>query len=178
MGLAITRTRPISLRMWDVFELVLGIGAGVVGLVGLAYFLFAPRIAIGTAGPPCVESSSGTTTLPTCPAQTVPTTFVHQSLVATNFSPTWIAYFSVLTLVVAAVAVATVLHVRTRAPMWRWTTVILAVLMVAGMSMLDDSLRLESVLTLLQGGYMMLPGVVLAIATGILVLARGGERAS
>jgi hypothetical protein len=63
MGLAITQNKPISSRIGDVFELVLGIGARVVGLAGLAYFLFAPRIVIGTAGPPCVESSSSPTAL-------------------------------------------------------------------------------------------------------------------
>ena len=174
MAIAVTSHKSGPSRIGDVFELALGIGAGVVGLAGLAYFLFAPRIPIGTVSSICLDGSMAGPL--GCAPQNSRTTFVYQSLVSTNFSPGWIIFFSVLTLVVAAIPVATVLHVRTRASQWKWAVVVFVALMVVSMSMLDDSLRLTSVLTLLQSGISLLPGVVLAFATGVLVLTRRSKQ--
>lgn len=123
---------------------------------------------IVTASSPCVPYASDSPTLPVCDAS-VPSTTLHQTLIETNFSPWWAIYFTLLAIILISIPVAALLHVRTRAPLWRWVLIALAVVALLGAAPIDDSLRFVSPIAILQGGVSLLPGVVLGIVTAIMI---------
>jgi hypothetical protein len=149
-------------------ELLFAVGAGVAGVASIVYFLFAPRLAIATASSPCVLHASDSSTLPVCDAS-LPSTTLHQTLVETNFSPGWAIYFILLVALLISIPVMAVLHIRTRSPLWRWALIVVAVLVLLGAAPVDDSLRFDSPIAILQGGVSLLPGVVLGLFTAIAV---------
>lgn len=67
------------------------------------------------------------------------------------------------------IPVMTTLHIRTRSPLWRWTIIVMAALVLLGTAPLSDSLRFDSPVAIMQGGRSLLPGVVLSLLTAIMV---------
>jgi hypothetical protein len=167
------RTAPESPRAARAaLELLFAAGAAVAGVAGIAYFLFAPRLAIGTASSPCVLHASDSPTLPVCDTSP-PSTIVHQTLVETSFSLGWAAYFTVLAVLMVGIPVMTILYIRTRAPLWRWALIVVAVLVLLGSAPVNDSLSFYSLGGIAQGGRSLLPGVVLGLITAIMVFFDG-----
>ena len=163
-----TRRRMVTESLRTALELLFATGAGIAGVAGLAYFLFAPRLAIGTASPLCTVRGTDSPTLPVCDTSP-PSTIVHQALVETNFSAGWAVYFTLLALLMAGILVMTILHIRTRSPLWRWALIVVAVLVLLGAAPLGDSLRFDGPVAIIQGGRSLLPGVVLGLCTAIMV---------
>jgi hypothetical protein len=158
MGSATQRQQAMQLR--DAFEVVFAISAGITGLAGIAYFLFAPRLAIGTASPECGAISN----LSACAPPS------YYSLVETTFSPGWGIYFTLLTLLWASIPVMAILHIHTRSPWWRWALIVVAVLVLVGSALLNDSLLIISPIAFLQSGISLLPGVVFGLFTAIVAV--------
>ena len=94
---------------------------------------------------------------------------MHQALVETNFSPGWAVYFAVLAVLMLGIPVMTILHIRTRSPLWRWALIVVAVLVLLGAAPVSDSLRFYSPVAIMQGGRSLLPSVVLGLCTAIMV---------
>lgn len=163
-----TRRRMAAGSLRTALELLFAAGAGVAGVAGIAYFLFAPRLAIGTASSPCVLNAPDSPTLPVCDTSP-PSTIVHQALVETNFSLGWAVYFTLLAVLMVGIPVMTTLHIRTRSPLWRWTIIVMAALVLLGTAPLSDSLRFDSPVAIMQGGRSLLPGIVLGLLTAIMV---------
>jgi hypothetical protein len=142
------------------FEFTFAIIAGVAGLAGIAYFLFAPRLAIGTASPACDP-------FPNPSACTPP---AYYSLVETTFSPGWGIYFAVLALLFASIPVLAILHIRTRASRWRWALIVVAALILFGTAPLNNSLLVTSPISILQDGISLWPGIILSLLAAIMAL--------
>jgi hypothetical protein len=140
------------------FEFLCAVSAGMAGLAGLAYFLFAPRLAIGTASPECDAFSN--------PSACIPPSYY--SLVETTFSPWWAVYFALLALLFASIPMLAVLHIRMLASQWRWALVVVAALVLLGAAPVSDSLRFDSPIAILQSGVLLAPGVVLGIFAAVL----------
>jgi len=153
-------------------ELLFAAGAAVAGVAGIAYFLFAPRLAIATTSPLCRFDGSNSPTLPACDTSP-PSTIVHQTLVETSFSLGWAVYFTLLAVLMVGIPVMTILYIRTRAPLWRWALIVVAVLVLLGSAPVNDSLRFDSLGGIAQGGRSLLPGVVLGLITAITVFFDG-----
>lgn len=149
-------------------ELIFAAGAAVAGVAGIAYFLFAPRLAIGTASPLCTFGGSNPPPPPVCDTSP-PSTIVHQSLVETSFSLGWAVYFTLLAVLMVGIPVMTILYIRTRAPLWRWALIAVAVLVLLGSAPVNDSLSFYSLGGIAQGGRSLLPGVVLGLCTAVMV---------
>lgn len=163
------RTAPESPSAARVaLELLFATGAAVAGVAGIAYFLFAPRLAIATASPLCTFGGSNPPPPPICDTSP-PSTIVHQTLVETSFSLGWAVYFTLLAVLMVGIPVITILYIRTRAPLWRWALIVVAVLVLLGSAPVDDSLRFVSLGGIAQGGRSLLPGVVLGVITAIIV---------
>lgn len=163
------RTAPESTRSArTALELLFAAGAAVAGMAGIAYFLFAPRLAIATASPLCMFDGSNSPTSPACDTSP-PSTIVHQTLVETNFSLGWAVYFTLLAVLMVGIPVMTILYIRTRAPLWRWALIVVAVLILLGSAPVNDSLRFDSLGGIAQGGRSLLPGVVLGLITAVMV---------
>ena len=167
------RTAPESPRAARVaLELLFAAGATVAGLAGIAYFLFAPRLAIGTTSPLCRFDGSNSPMPPICDASP-PSTIAHQTLVETSFSLGWAVYFTLLAVLMIGIPVMTILYIRTRAPLWRWALIVVAVLVLLGSAPVEDSLRFTSLVGIAQGGRSLLPGVVLGLITATMVFFDG-----
>jgi hypothetical protein len=149
-------------------ELLFAAGTAVAGVAGIAYFLFAPRLAIGTTSPLCRFDGSNSPTLPVCDTSP-PSTIVHQTLVETSFSLGWAVYFTLLAVLMVSIPVMTILYIRTRAPLWRWALIAVAALILLGSAPVEDSLRFTSLVGIAQGGRSLLPGVVLGLCTAVMV---------
>lgn len=167
-----TRRRKAPKVSRVALELLFAAGAAVAGVAGIAYFLFAPRLAIGTASPLCTFGGSNSPTLPVCNTSP-PSTIVHQTLVETSFSLGWAVYFTLLAVLMVGIPVMTILYIRTRAPLWRWALIVVAVLVLLGSAPVDDSLRFVSLGGIAQGGRSLLPGVVLGLCTAVMVFFDG-----
>jgi hypothetical protein len=94
---------------------------------------------------------------------------VHQTLVETSFSLGWAVYFTLLAVLMVGIPVMTILYIRTRAPLWRWALIVVAVLVLLGSAPVNDSLRFVSLGGIAQGGRSLLPCVVLGVITAIMV---------
>jgi hypothetical protein len=155
-----TRRQQANGRLRAAFEFLFAISAGVAGLVGIAYFLFAPRLAIGTASPECDALSNPSACTPP----------PYYSLVETTFSPGWGIYFTLLALLFASIPVMAILHIHTRAPLWRWALVVVAALILFGTAPLNDSLLVNSPIAVLQDGISLWPGIILSLLTAAMAL--------
>jgi hypothetical protein len=155
-----TRRQEASEWLRIACEFTFAIGAGVAGPAGLAYFLFAPRLAIGTASPECDGLSN--------PSACTPPSYY--SLVETTFSLGWGIYFSLLALLFASIPLLAILHIHTRAPLWRWALVVVAALILFGTAPLNDSLLVNSPIAVLQDGISLWPGIILSLLTAAMAL--------
>ena len=63
-----------------------------------------------------------------------------------------------------------ILHIHTRAPLWRWALVVVAALILFGTAPLNDSLLVNSPIAVLQDGISLWPGIILSLLTAAMAL--------